>query len=287
MKIECPSCHLAGNINEEGLPPEGRLVNCPRCKNGFQVAKPLDTGEYRRPMSSCPSCQYSTFTDETFTVCPKCGMTADEFEALSRKRESEQLKRNQEVLDSYRTPEPGNGQKDEAISEPSSVPQPVRMTAWGSIGVGVALLCYGLFGLVTYYRTDWQAVLSAPLLEPVSKLSVFFSLGFLPWLVTLFSIYLVWAASEFLRLRQDAENRLTESALAGIAVVVIYGIAEFVAYMKISSSTPSFSYYATGILSSAFMMALLGTPFAALYWYLENGTIIRQYKKAQRLSRIA
>jgi hypothetical protein len=32
MKIECPSCHLAGKANELEFPPEGRNFECPRCK---------------------------------------------------------------------------------------------------------------------------------------------------------------------------------------------------------------------------------------------------------------
>ncbi|TLN00954.1 hypothetical protein FDZ73_17725, partial [bacterium] len=32
MKIECPSCHLTGNINSVDVPAEGRNFECPRCK---------------------------------------------------------------------------------------------------------------------------------------------------------------------------------------------------------------------------------------------------------------
>ena len=72
MKVECPSCHLAGTVNELELPPEGRELTCPRCKKSFHIDRPpLDPD--LRPMNVCPACQYSTFSEETFIACPKCG----------------------------------------------------------------------------------------------------------------------------------------------------------------------------------------------------------------------
>jgi len=127
-------------------------------------------------------------------------------------------------------------------------------------------------------------VLSEPLLEPVSKFYVFFSLGFIPWLLTLFGSYFIWAANQFLRLRGGSHDRLTESAWAGFAVVVIYETVDFIDWVSVSSSTPSLSYYAAGIVSSLLMIALLGAPFFALLWYLKSDVVIREVKKAQCLS---
>jgi predicted Zn finger-like uncharacterized protein len=282
MKIECPSCHLAGKINELVLPPDGRHLICPRCKNSFHVAKPADAGVNKRLVNACPSCQYSTFTDELFAVCPKCGVSADDNEEISRRqRERERLQHDQEMLNrSFRNPDLVKAQSEETVPERPRTPQPIAVTAWLCIAMGGALLSYGLFGLVNYYGKDWQAILSEPLLEPVSKLYVFFSLGFIPWLLTLFSLYFFGAASLFLMLKSWSHRRLTESAWAGLAVAVIFETANFISWARGASSSPSLTYYAAGAISSLFMVMLWGAPFCFLLWYLNSDTLVREFRKA-------
>jgi predicted Zn finger-like uncharacterized protein len=286
MKIECPSCHLTGNINELELPPTGRQVNCPRCKASFQVAKPPPGSGVRHLMNSCPSCQYATFTEEMFAVCPKCGMTAENFQLLSRRqREREQDQRNQEALNrSFRNPDLVQASPEEKTAEPARAAQSIEVAAWLCIALGAALFCYGMTGIVHYYSKDWQAVLSEPVLEPVSKLFVFCSLGLTPWLATLFSIYFTWAAHCFSRLGEGSLQRLSGAAWAGVVVAVIYQAVAFFEWARVSSSTPSFSYYAVGILSSLFMSALLGSPFFLLLWYLRSDVVSREFKRARALS---
>jgi predicted Zn finger-like uncharacterized protein len=284
MKIECPSCQLAGKINELELPPTGRELICPRCKKSFQVAKPPAVGGVAM-MGSCPSCQYSTFGEEMFTVCPKCGLSAEEGQILSRKlREREQLQRDQEALHrSLRNPDLVQAPARESAAEPPRAAQAVELTAWLCGALGAALLCYGAAGLFNYYRKDWQAVLSEPMLVPVSRLYVFFSLGLLPWLATLFSLHFTWAAYRFAKLAQGSLGRLTESAWAGVALVVIYQAVAFFNWARVSSSTPSLSYYAVGVLNCLVMIALMGAPFYLLLWHLKRDTIVREFKKARAL----
>jgi hypothetical protein len=285
MKIECPSCHLAGKANELEFPPEGRNFDCPRCKNSFHVARPVDTGGNKSLMNICPACQYSTFTEEMFVVCPKCGLTADGYQEKTRKeREIEQERRDQEVLHrSYRNADLVKGPTEDDVPGQAKAGQPVRLTGWLCIAVGVALLCYGLAGLANYYSKDWQAQLSETHLEPVSKISVFFTLGFLPWLLTLFSVSLIGAASQFLMLRNWARTGLVGCAWAGLAVAVIYETASFINWARVSSSTPSLSFYAVGVISSLFMMALWSAPFCALLWYLKSDVIIREFPEGRNL----
>jgi predicted Zn finger-like uncharacterized protein len=285
MQIECPSCHLSGKVNELELPPQGRQLTCPRCKNSFLVEKPAAAGNLAT-MNSCPSCQYATFTEEVFSVCPKCGMTTQNYQTLTQKqREREQAQRNQEALQrSFRNPDLVKAAPEEPLAAPVRPAQEIEVAAWLCLASGGALLCYGCVGLANYYSKDWQAVLSEPVLEPVSRFYVFFSLGLIPWLATLCSLFFVWAAFQFLRLRKGALERLREGAWAGIAVVVAYEAVAFVNWTRVSSSTPSFSYYAVGILSALFMIALLGSPFCALLWYLERDSIIRAFNKTRVLS---
>ena len=276
MKIECPSCHVTGRINEVELPPEGRHVSCPRCKTSFHVAKPPPAAGSPLLMNMCPVCQYSTFTDEMFAVCPKCGLRAgDDREKRVQQEEREQMRRDLEVLTrSHRNPD-----LVKAAPVPANVAssEPVRTTGRVCIVAGGALLCYGVVGLANYYGKDWQAILSEPFIEPVSKTRVFFSIGFLPWLMTLFSIWFVTVASQFLKLKRWAHKGLTRCAWGGIAVAAIAEVADFVKWARISSSTPSFSYFAVGIISSLFMLLLWSVPSCALLWYLQRDCILREF----------
>lgn len=279
MRVECPVCHLAGKINEVELPPEGRYVNCPRCKNGFHIAKPSPPAEKAHMVNICPACQYSTFTDEMFAVCPKCGLKAGDYTEKRRvQEEREQMRQDMEVLTrSYRNPDLVMGDAEESVPERAAGSEPVRITGWLCFAAGGVLLCYGLTGLARYYGKDWQAVLSDSQLEPVSSASVFFRIGFLPWVITLFSIWLVTVASQFLRLQGWARKGLTRCAWGGIAVAAIVEASDFINWVRVSSSTPSFSYYAIGVVSSLFMVLLWSVPPGALLWFLQRDSILREF----------
>lgn len=148
---------------------------------------------------------------------------------------------------------------------------------------GGAALAYGIIGLLNYYGKDWQAVLSEPDLVTVSKLSAFFRFGFIPWTVTLSSLYLVWAAHQFRQLRKDSLKRLTEGSWCGVAVAVIYEAAEFANWARLASSTPSFSFYVVGAVGSLLGAVLLSAPFAGLLLYLKSDGISREFRKASQL----
>lgn len=280
MKIECPSCHLSGKINELELPPGGSELKCPRCKSDFHVNKPPAAGK-QDMMSMCPVCQYSTFTDEMFAVCPRCGLVGSEYRENQRKqKDKEPVRRDEELLTrSHRNPELFAPPQDDAIPEICRVPQPIQVTGWTCVATGGVLLLYGLNGLLTYYSKDWQAVLSEELLEPMSETSVFFRLGFIPWLVTLFSAYFTTMAILFLRLRTGSLQRLKECAWAGLVLAVIQEAVDFIKWMEISSSTPSVNYFATGIVSSLLWVVLWSAPAIALLWFLNNDKIRREFSE--------
>ncbi len=279
MKIECPSCHLSGKVNELELPPGGRNLQCPRCKAGFHVNKPPQPAGKQEMMNMCPACQYSTFTDEMFAVCPKCGLVGNEYrENLRRQQDAEQQKRDMELLTrSYRNPDLVAPMPEETDPEIARAPQPIKITSWSCMAVGGALLLYGMKGLLGYYSQDWQALLSEQLLEPVSGTSVFFRLGFIPWLITLFSGYFLFTAIMFLRLQEGYLQRLKECAWAGLALGFIHETVDFIKWVEISSSTPSFSYFITGITSSLFWILLWSTPSIALLWWLRDDRIRREF----------
>ncbi len=286
MKIECPSCHLSGKVNELELPPDGRELKCPRCKAAFHVSKPAPPAGKQELMSMCPACQYSTFTDEMFAVCPKCGLVGSEYrQNLRKQKENDQMRRDEDLLSrSHRNPDLVAPPQDGAISEFSRAPQPIRVIAWVCVATGGALLLYGLSGLVAYYSKDWQAVLSEQLLEPISETSVFFRLGFIPWLFTLFSAYFITTAIFFLQLRTGSLQRLKECAIAGLGLGVVHETVDFMKWVEISSSTPSLNYFLTGILSTLFWVALWSAPAVALLWVVNNDKIRREFSEVQSQS---
>jgi predicted Zn finger-like uncharacterized protein len=80
MKIECPGCKLSGNIDDSTVPATGLAMTCPRCKKPFTVEKPVvAAGEAVAMLDSCPKCQYSTFSEEKFAICPKCGLVVADY----------------------------------------------------------------------------------------------------------------------------------------------------------------------------------------------------------------
>jgi len=283
MKIECPSCHLTGNINEVELPPQGRRIGCPRCKHDFQVEKPAAPPPGTRLMSTCPACQYSTFTEETFAVCPKCGTTAEQHQALARRQqERQQSQRDQEALTrSYRNPELAAPQPEPQAREGKRPDRPVELTAFGALAAGSCVFLYGVAGLVKYYERDWQAVLSEPVLEPVSTFYVFAHLGLVPWLAFLVGLYISWAAYGLLKLKEESPRRLAEAACAAIATAFAYQAVNFYDWIRISSGAPTLSYYAVGILNALVMGGLMAAPFAALLLMLRSDRITRDFRRAR------
>ena len=278
MKIECPSCHLSGNINAQDIPHEGRNVNCPRCKASFRVegTKAADEAQYQ--MSMCPECQYSTYSEETFSVCPRCGLSGKGFqERRRREQEAERLQADLESLQqSYRNPDLVKPE-EENQEAPTVIPQPVRLTGWACIAVGLALFVYGTYGLADYYGKDWRAILSEPLLEPLSRTAVFFRLGFIPWLITLFGTGLMVVASQFLRLRPWAHRGMVTCAWCGLAVIVIREAVGYIEWVRISSGNLSLSYHAVGIMTALLMIVLWSIPVFALHWVLEQDWVTGEF----------
>ena len=48
MKISCPNCSAAYELDDSRVPPAGLSIKCPKCKNPFTVHKPK-AGEAAKP----------------------------------------------------------------------------------------------------------------------------------------------------------------------------------------------------------------------------------------------
>lgn len=212
-------------------------------------------------------------------VCPHCGMVGSEYQAELRKkkemeREQKQAEHNRELLRSILSPDLLRAPA--ADEERDAATLSIRYAGRGCFALGVVLLCYGLYGLASYYGNDWQSILSEGRLEPVSKIKVFFRLGFLPWLFTLFGGVFLKVVSRFLLLRDRARKEMQMAAWAGVGVCAVHEVAEFISWVRISSS-PTFFYCATGLASSLLMTVLLSLPFLALLRYLRSEAIVREF----------
>jgi predicted Zn finger-like uncharacterized protein len=80
MNVTCPHCQLTGQISDANIPPEGRYLDCPRCKGNFFVRKSAPASQ-ADTVTDCPRCGYSNLSGERFDICPDCGMVARDYSA--------------------------------------------------------------------------------------------------------------------------------------------------------------------------------------------------------------
>ncbi|MHC1698797.1 MAG: zinc-ribbon domain-containing protein [Geobacteraceae bacterium] len=303
MKIKCPSCHLTGNINSVDVPADGRNFECPRCKGSFFVAKPMPETEGKHLMSICPVCQYSTFTDEMFAVCPQCGTDGRDYQKMLLQKsaektarrssvpnpsekpvaalEQEQLRHEYALLNrSLRNPDFASEPPFDAAAAKPVIPLPIRITGWTAAAAGGILLCAGLAGLLNYYGKDWQALLSVPFLEPVSKTAIFFKYGFFPWLRTLTGIAVVLAATRFLTLKPGIPKILTALCWGSSGLILVQEAVEIVKRFLITSGSPSAIFYLDCFVSYLFKVSLWSVPFLTVIWLLRRDEIVQEYPEA-------
>ncbi len=162
MKIECPHCHLTGEVSDLEVPVEGRHMDCPRCNTSFTVKRQTKSWS-PDAMNTCPSCSFSTFSEETFDVCPQCGLIGKEYnDRLRKRREEEQLKRDaarlhQKFAPVIPPPPPsGGGAEPAAIDARPAIPQPVQLVGYAVLAVAALLLLYGLWGVMAHSVGDIQ-----------------------------------------------------------------------------------------------------------------------------------
>lgn len=269
MKIECPTCKLSGEVNEAEIPLDGRYIDCPRCKNGFHVKKPLAKGWNQNMMSSCPACQYSTFTDEMFDVCPKCGLQGKVHNERKLKQQEEaQLKKDAERLTRSLRP-------DDFISPPlkeiepeiSSVPPVVRYTAAGVLAVACLVAFSGVTGLIGYNGDTLFEKINETSIEPVSRTKIFLAHGLLPWVLTIYGVMMAFFSGMLLRSGRGALRLLELGAFIGMGIGVAYEVIDFIAVVRRSSASASFEYYLVGFVTSALLLAVwVVLPVALVRW---------------------
>jgi hypothetical protein len=299
MKIECPSCKLTGQISDINIPPEGRYMDCPRCKANFFIQKKA-SANWADTLSECPRCGFSTFSEERFDICPQCGLDPKihneqsrtqpaprkaappevkpavvdreamrkELERLEQK-EAEKRQRRAESIAAPVVP----GHLDEPVPTGTVAPPPVRYLGWGFIAASFGMLVYGLIGWFGYLGlkppqsvTDRYEDLSGPS-------GVFVSFGLRPLLGIILGFCTLLAVHQFLKMRPEGRRLLEASAWGGVVFVIGSEALDMYGWVRRSSSSASLMYYLVGLADSMLMAALWSAPLLAAIWYLRTDSI--------------
>jgi predicted Zn finger-like uncharacterized protein len=293
MKITCPQCGASGNLPDHEIPEEGRFLSCPKCKHGFDVKKPkATTNEYL--VDSCPSCAFSTFGEERFGTCPKCGVVIKTF--VERQREEMNRAREQQILTRKfsrdtaaptampvpsmpmpSAPPPAPESKGVPIGEMIENLHPVNLIGYGTALSAIAILLMGIFGMFDYYGTDYETKLNAQNIalgidDKVSGTSIFLHYGLVSWIESLYGACLLAVAVFFMQKQAQARQALGWLLWAFIAYVPVYYIVVIIAHF-FEPSRPGFGTFAFEFLQMVVVSAVVGVPLYLLINFLEDKRI--------------
>jgi len=272
MKIVCPNCAASGTIPDHEIAEQGRFLSCPRCNHGFTIKKPrIENNAYL--VDTCPSCNYSTFGDEPFSTCPKCGVMVKAF--VERQREEAQRLRDQELLArkySHAAAPPQPEQETTAVADFVETLHPVNLIGWGASLAALIIVGMGLWGLAEYHGGDLQAQLSAQRDEPVSAWYVFLHYGALPWVKTLYGAALLGTATLFMKRSAQSLRILSQLLWGAIFFVPLYFIGGFVAWVM-EPIPHSLNGYFIEVVNIILMTALWCIPLFLLVRFLSDRRI--------------
>ena len=272
MKISCPKCNASGNIPDHEIPDEGRFLSCPKCKHGFDVKKPKATSnEYL--VDACPSCAYSTFGEERFGTCPKCGVVIKAY--IDRQREEKTRAREQELLTKKFTRDdspPPVEVEAKPVADFIENLHPVNLIGWVCSLVAVVIFLMGFLGMFDYYGNDIQAKLTEQREEQVSAWYVFLHYGMMPWIMVLYGGALLAASTYFLKRQAQARHALTWLLWAAVAYVPVSMIVKFVRWW-IEPIPHTWGGYSIEIFNILFMSSLVGIPVFLLIRFLDDRQI--------------
>jgi predicted Zn finger-like uncharacterized protein len=273
MKISCPKCSASGTIPDHEVPESGRFISCPRCHEGFTITKPR-SGADAYLVDTCPSCGFSTFGDETFSTCPKCGVAVKIF--VERQREEQRLKHDQVLLGKKLN----NAEAAPPPPETAATPvadfidnlHPVNLISWGVAGVAIIILVLGVWGIAGYDSTKIQALLTEERGEQVSGLYVFMHFGLLHWIKLIYGLAALTVSILFMKRLKVGLRAMSGLLWTTIVFVPLSYVISFV-YWVLAPIPHTISGYVIEILNILFMGALVGVPLYLLERYLHERKI--------------
>jgi predicted Zn finger-like uncharacterized protein len=293
MKIECPNCKLTGQVSDANIPPEGRGMECPRCKTSFFVEK-IAPANWADTFTDCPECGYSTFTADRFDICPTCGLVVKEYRerknrqapgrpanshgeepaVMDRERmrqelerlEREDQKRRQQRAESVAAPL----LREESVPENIEVPAAVKYLGWGFVFVALGLLAYGGKGVYDYLQMTPAQAVTTRYEDPPTAFGLYLSHGLAPILMVIIGIYFMVAGSQFLRMRPWARKAMEAASWLGIVFFTGRELASLVAAFRRASTDASILYYLVEFAGFILMTACWSAPLVAAIWYLRR-----------------
>jgi predicted Zn finger-like uncharacterized protein len=273
MKISCPKCKANGTIPDHEVPESGRFINCPRCHEGFTITRPR-AGSDVYLVDTCPACSFSTFGDETFSTCPKCGIAVKTF--VERQREEQRQKHNQELLgkklNNTETAAPPPEVAAAPVADFIENLHPVNLISWGVAAVAIIILGLGLWGIIEYDSTKIKAMLAEERDEQVSGFYVFLHYGLLHWVKLVYGLAALTVSMLFMKRLKIALQMLSNLLWATIILVPLYYVISFI-YWVMAPIPHTISGYLIEILNILFMSALAGVPLYLLEQYLHERKI--------------
>lgn len=273
MKISCPKCNASGTIPDHEIPESGRFLNCPRCHEGFTVNKPR-SGKDVYLVDTCPACSFSTFGDETFSTCPKCGIAVKTF--VERQREELRVKRDQELLgkkyNNVEVAPPPEEVTTTPVADFIDNLHPVNLISWGAAAVAVIAVGFGLWGIMEYDSAMIQTQLIEERDEQVSGLYVFLHYGLLHWVKLIYGVSAAAISILFMKRLKIGLQAMSNLLWATIVLVPLTYFISFI-YWVMAPIPHTISGYIIEILNIIFMGALVGIPLFMLERYLHERKI--------------
>ena len=297
MKIECPGCKLSGNIDDANVPATGLAMTCPRCKQKFIVEKSVAQASGAVAMlDTCPACQYATFSEEKFSVCPQCGLVVADYQkkllesrktaAVSQKPAQPQRKTQAQDDLAVATLSEEDRRRDEEMRRKHGLdkipgalevaastsarqlvetPLPVFIVGWGTVALAIAFIVYSGYGISEYLEKVKEVKAALDALENAqSPVALFFQFLLFPMLTMLYAPIMLFFAIQFMALKKNYPVLLKKGAWAGIVLFVLMKANDLFFWFFRSSSDVSLSYSAAGLFGDIFMAALLIAPLLAL-----------------------
>jgi hypothetical protein len=301
MKIECPNCKLTGQVSDLNIPPEGRFMDCPRCKANFLVQKEK-TANWAETMTDCPECGYSSYSAERFDICPQCGLVAKDHlakqahkPAPARKAdapaeeqalidtehmrqelerlEREEMKKRQQRAESAAAPL----LRDEPLPEGKAAPAQVRYLGWGVILLALVILAYGCWGVYDYVKITPAEAVTSQYEDPPTAFGLYLTHGLSPILMVMLAAYSLVAGSQFLQMRSWARKGVEAAAWLGVVFIVGRELASFVVSIRRASSDAEITYYLVEIAGFVLMTILWAVPLLALIWFVRRDVITDEF----------
>jgi hypothetical protein len=273
MKISCPQCGTSGTLPVHEIPEAGRFMSCPRCHFSFTVTRPRSSSDSYL-VDTCPACHFSTFGDETFGTCPKCGIVVKTY--IERQREEQRQQNNQKLL----TKTFNHNDSEPLPPEPEATPvadfldnlHPVNLIGWGVAAAAVIIMISAVWGLLGYDSTAIQSLLTEQRDEPVSGWYVFFYFGALYWLRLFYGMAVGVTAVLFIKRLHRSLKPLRWLIRAAVAYLVLSYLVNFVLWFM-APIPHTIIGYLVEFLNVVIMSGLFGIPLFMLERYLRSRII--------------